>query len=248
VVSIDINADLGEGSLYDDELLAVVSSCNIACGGHTGDADSMRATAQVALKNGVAIGAHPSYFDRDGFGRRSRFEHGAELLNSLIAQIRALQGVVAGEDAVVRHVKPHGALYNDAANDADLAEIVVQAVLETGAGMSVVGPPDSALQRAAECHDLRFLREAFVDRAYLANGRLVPRTAPGAVYYSLETIVMQAVSLAAQQSLTSIDGKQITIRADTLCVHGDTPGAAEAARAVCREFEQQGIEIRGDRQ
>ena len=248
MASIDINADLGEGGLYDDELLGIVSSCNIACGGHAGDADTMRATAQVAIKNGVAIGAHPSYPDKQGFGRRSRFQAGVELLNSLVAQIGALQDVVAGQGAAMRHIKPHGALYNDAANDTELAEIVVQAALDAGANLSIVGPPDSALQRAAESHDLRFLGEAFIDRAYLADGSLVPRTESGAVYDSLEPIVTQALSLAAKQSVTSIDGKRIAIRADTLCVHGDTPSAADAARAVCQALQEQGIEIRGDRQ
>lgn len=243
--SIDINADLGEGDPYDAELLSIVSSCNIACGGHAGDADSMLETVRTALEKGVAIGAHPSYPDRKGFGRRGRFQSGIDLRDSLLSQIRALQEVAAGQGAKIRHVKPHGALYNDAATDAGLAEIIAKAVVVAAGNARLVGPPGSELQRAAEHHSLGFLSEAFIDRAYLADGRLVPRAEPGAVHDSLEKILQQAVSLAAQQSVVSIEGKRIAICADTLCVHGDTPGAAEAARAVRRELQKQGIEIRG---
>lgn len=244
MASIDINADLGEGGSYDAELLGIVSSCNVACGGHAGNADSMHSTVTAAIRNGVAIGAHPSYPDRGGFGRRSGFQSGKKLQTSLVDQIHALREVAADHNAQLHHVKPHGALYNDAAADAALAEIVAQAVVEAGDGASLVGPPDSELQRAAERHSLRFLAEAFIDRAYLADGRLVPRTQAGAVHDSLERITAQAVSLAAHQVVTSIDGRQVAISADTLCVHGDTPGAADAARAVRRALELQGIEIR----
>jgi len=245
VSSIDINADLGEGDPYDAELLSIVSSCNIACGGHAGDADSMLETVKAALANGVAIGAHPSYPDREGFGRRGRFQSGQDLLKSLVTQISVLQDIAQEQGAKIRHVKPHGALYNDAATDAGLAEIVAEAVLAAAGSTQLVGPPGSELQGVAERHGLGFLGEASIDRAYLANGRLVPRAEPGAVHDSLEKILRQAVSLAAQQSVMSIDGKRIAICADTLCVHGDTPGAAEAARAVRRELQKQGIEIRG---
>jgi len=245
VSSIDINADLGEGDPYDAELLSIVSSCNIACGGHAGDVDSMRETVKAALDNGVAIGAHPSYPDREGFGRRSGFQGGTDLLDSLASQIGVLQDVVAAQGARMGHVKPHGALYNDAAVDAGLAETVAEAVLAAGGDVQLVGPPGSELQRAAERRGLRFLGEAFIDRAYLADGRLVPRTESGAVHDSLEKILAQAVSLATRRSVTSIDGKRITICADTLCVHGDTPGAADTARAVRGALQKQGIEIRG---
>lgn len=244
MTSIDINADLGEGDPYDAELLAVVSSCNIACGGHAGDADSMLETVVSAIENDVAIGAHPSYPDREGRGRRSHFLQGSELLSSLIAQIRALGEVVESEGAAIRHVKPHGALYNDAADDAELADIVAKAVVATVNGAKLVGPPDSELQRAAARHRLEFVGEAFIDRAYLTDGRLVPRMQPGAVHDSLEKILAQALSLVEQRSVTSIDGNTVAISAGTLCVHGDTPGAAEAARAVRRELQKQGIEIR----
>lgn len=204
----------------------------------------MQATVKAAMKNDVAIGAHPSYADREGFGRRSRFQIGIELFDSLLTQIRALRDIAADQGASIGHVKPHGGLYNDAALDADLADIVAMAVVEAGEDIRLVGPPDSELQRAAERHALRFVGEAFIDRAYLADGRLLPRTERGAVHDSLEKIVAQALSLALQQSVTSIDGQQLAISADTLCVHGDTPAAADVARAVYQELQKQGIEIR----
>lgn len=244
MASIDINADLGEGDPSDADILRVVSSCNIACGGHAGDKASMRATVAAAIENDVAIGAHPSYPDREGFGRQSRFAAGADLLATLVEQIRSLSAVVSEYGAALHHVKPHGALYNDACADAELADVVANAVVKACDGLFLVGLPCSELQRAAGRRGLPYLAEAFIDRAYLADGRLVPRSEPGAVHRSLSTIKAQAISLARDHSVTSIDGQLVSVPADTLCVHGDTPGAAQAARAVRRALEQQGIEIR----
>ena len=244
MASIDINADLGEGDVSDAEILRVVSSCNIACGGHAGDSASMRATVAAAIENCVAIGAHPSYPDRGGFGRRSGFLAGADLLASLVEQIRSLSSVVEEHGAALHHVKPHGALYNDACADAELADVVANAVVKACGRVFLVGLPNSELQQAASRRGLPFLAEAFIDRAYLADGHLVPRSEPGAVHQSLASIEAQAISLARDHSVTSIDGQRVSLSADTLCVHGDTPGAAKAARVVRDALEQQGIEIR----
>ncbi|MBT8110447.1 MAG: 5-oxoprolinase subunit PxpA [Gammaproteobacteria bacterium] len=244
MASIDINADLGEGEASDTELLRIVSSCNVACGGHAGDAASMRATVAAAIENGVAIGAHPSYPDRDGFGRRSDFLAGPGLLATLVAQIQSLSAIVAEYGASLHHVKPHGALYNDACADAELADVVAAAVVEASDGVFLVGLPNSELQRAARRRGLPFLAEAFIDRAYLADGSLVPRSEPGAVHQALASIEAQAISLARDHAVTSSDGQPVSLKVDTLCVHGDTPGAAQAARAVRDALEQQGIEIR----
>ncbi|MDH3305204.1 MAG: 5-oxoprolinase subunit PxpA [Gammaproteobacteria bacterium] len=244
MVSIDINADLGEGEASDADILRVVSSCNIACGGHAGDTASMQATVTAAIANGVAIGAHPSYPDREGFGRRSGFTAESDLRATLVKQIRSLSDIVSEHGAALHHVKPHGALYNDACADAELADVVAEAVLDACDGVYLVGPPNSELQLAAGRRGLPYLAEAFVDRAYLADGRLVPRAEPGAVHRSLSAIVAQAISLARDHAVTSIDGRTVSLSADTVCVHGDTPGAAEAARAVRHALEQQGIEIR----
>ena len=228
--SIDLNADLGEGDPYDLDLLRIVSSCNIACGGHAGDAETMRATVLSALENDVSIGAHPSYPDREGFGRRSGYMSGEELLVSLTAQIVALNCIVTEAGATLTHVKPHGALYNDAVNDRELADLISDAVCANVPDAAFVGLPESELQNAAVDHGLDFVAEGFIDRAYQDNGQLVPRSEPGAVHESLELVLAQAVSLVG--------------KVDTLCIHGDTPGAADAAAAVRLKLENQGIEIR----
>ena len=228
--AIDLNADLGEGDLYDAELMTIVSSCNIACGGHAGDDESMRATIASAIANNVAIGAHPSYPDRGGFGRRSAYLAGDELRVSLIAQINELVFVAKEQGATLVHVKPHGALYNDAVNDRELADMVASCVVATVPGAAFVGLPNSEMQNAASRHSLNFVAEGFIDRSYQDDGQLVPRSEPGAVHKSLERILPQAVSLVGN--------------VDTLCIHGDTPGAVEAATAVRDALEKQGVKIR----
>ena len=231
--TVDLNADLGEGDSCDAELLTIVSSCNIACGGHAGDEDSMRATVALAISNNVAIGAHPSYPDRDGFGRRSAYSSGDELRDSIIAQISALNSVARDQGATLSHVKPHGALYNDAVNDRELSDLIANCIAAAAPGTAFVGLPDSEMQHAASGHSLEFVAEGFIDRAYRDDGQLVPRSEPGAVHKSLDLVLPQAVSLVG--------------KVDTLCIHGDTPGAAEAAAAVRNELEEQGVEIRAVR-
>jgi len=228
--TIDLNADLGEGDAFDEELLGIVSSCNVACGGHAGDTASMRATVASAIKNGVSIGAHPSYPDQEGFGRRSGFMSGDALRESLQAQIEALVSIATEQGATISHVKPHGALYNDAVNDSELADLIAMAILATVPDASFVGLPNSELQKAAATSGLEFIGEGFIDRAYQDDGQLVPRSQPGAVHDSLELVLPQAISL--------VD------KVDTLCIHGDTLGAADVAKAVRDALEQKGVLIR----
>ncbi len=230
MAAIDLNADLGEGDPHDAELLAIVSSCNIACGGHAGDEASMRATVASAISNNVAIGAHPSYPDREGFGRRSHYLAGDELRASLMAQINKLAAAAKEQGTTLTHVKPHGALYNDAVNDRELAGMVASCVATAVPGAAFVGLPASEMQNAATRHSLNFVAEGFIDRAYQDDGQLVPRSEPGAVHRSLDLILPQAVSLVG--------------KVDTLCIHGDTPGAVEAAAVVRDALEKQGVEIR----
>ena len=241
---IDINADLGEGEPFDAELLAIVSSCNIACGGHAGDQHSMRSTIEAAIRNDVAIGAHPSYPDPEGFGRRSGFLAGDALYDSLTEQVTALADIAAQLGATLSHVKPHGALYNDAVQDRQLADIIARVTAETAGAPSLVGMANTELQFAADRRGLDFIAEAFVDRAYEANGTLVSRSEPGAVHGELSVATTQAVGLAEKGRVTARNGDVIDVRADTLCIHGDTPGAAEAARAVRDVLESHGVEIR----
>ena len=243
MTTIDLNADLGEGCAGDDELLAIVSSCNVACGGHAGDRDSMETTVANAIANGVAVGAHPSYPDREGLGRRPGFLTGEPLYESLTEQVTNLADVAASLGAELRHVKPHGALYNDAVRDPALAKIVARVTAEAPNGPALVGQPDTELERAANEHGLEFIAEGFIDRAYEADGRLVSRSEPGAVYSDFNAITGQAVSLALDNVVTARNGEVIDVRADTLCIHGDTEGAAEAARAVRDVLEHRGIEI-----
>lgn len=243
MTSIDMNADLGEGDDCDDELLGIVSSCNIACGGHAGDRNSMQSTVAAALRNGVAIGAHPSYPDREGFGRVSGFLSGDALYESLTEQVTALADIAAELGAQLRHVKPHGALYNDAVRSRALADIIARVTAEAHGSPAFMGMANSELQSAAERHAIEFIAEAFVDRAYEPDGTLVSRSEPGAVHTDLSVATTQAVGLAVSGRVTARNGTVIDVRADTLCIHGDTPGAAQAARAVRDVLESHGIEI-----
>jgi UPF0271 protein len=204
----------------------------------------MRATLLAAKENGVATGAHPAYPDRDGFGRRARFLAGAALRDALVVQMRALTAIAKEVGVTISHVKPHGALYNDAAIDADLAARVAAAVQVLPGPPALVGPPGSALETAAADHGLAFIAEAFADRAYGADGHLVPRSRPGAVHEDNATIAAQAIDLALRGQVQSISGTTLSVPAQTLCVHGDTPDADRAAAAIRAALESNGIEIR----
>jgi UPF0271 protein len=241
---IDLNADLGEGAGADAELLAIVTSCNVACGGHAGDDASMRETVTAATLNNVAVGAHPSYPDREGFGRRGQFLTGDTLFESLVNQLHALEKICNGLGGSIGHVKPHGALYNDAADDPALASIIIRSINELSGRKSLVGPPQSELSRAAELAGISYVSEAFADRSYLASGRLVSRSVAGAVYTDIEAIKSQAVSIVIDHCVCSQNGEVVQVMADTLCVHGDTPGAVAAARQIRSVLEDEGVQIR----
>jgi UPF0271 protein len=222
---MDLNADLGEGfgvwSLGDDDaLLDVVTSANVACGFHAGDASTMRRVCAAAASRGVAVGAQVGYRDLAGFGRRRIDYEPAELRDEVIYQIGALDGFCRVAGTRVRYVKPHGALYNTATVDPVQATAVVDAVRDYDATLPVLCLPSSVLARAAVDAGLTVIGEGFADRGYRADGTLMPRSSPGAVLDTVEAVVAQAVRLARSGSVESI------------CVHGDTPGAVEMARAV----------------
>ena len=241
---IDLNSDIGEGAPCDDELLRIVSSANIACGGHAGDAETMARTIRAAIANGVAVGAHPAYPDREGFGRVSGFMRGDALYESLTQQVAALTDIAADLGAKVTHVKPHGALYNDAVGDAALADVVARVTAEAPGGPAFVGMANTELEAAANRHGLDFIAEAFIDRSYEPDATLVSRKEPGAVHEDLNVATTQAVRLALEGRVTARNGDEIEVRADTLCIHGDTEGAAGTARAVRDVLESRGVEIR----
>ncbi len=244
MAAIDLNADLGEGAAYDNELLAIVTSANIACGGHAGDAETMARTVRAAIVNGVAVGAHPGYPDKAGFGRESGFLRGDDLYESLTSQVTALADIAAELGARLAHVKPHGALYNDAVNDASLADVIARVTAEAPGAPAFMGMAGTELEAAATRHGLRFVAEAFIDRAYEADGTLVSRKEPGAVHEDINVATTQAVRLAEDGAVTARNGDEVKVRADTLCIHGDTPGAADKARAVRDVLESHGVEIR----
>lgn len=244
MATIDLNADLGEGCGDDAALLEIVSSCNVACGGHAGDAASMARTVSLAIANGVAVGAHPAYPDRQGFGRENEFMRGDELYDSLTAQVTELADIAAGLGAKLAHVKPHGALYNDAVHDSALADVIARVTAETPGSPALMGMAGTELEHAASRHSLGFIAEAFIDRAYEPDGTLVSRKEPGAVHEDLNVATTQAVRLATDGEVTARNGEPLEVRADTLCIHSDTPGAAEKARAVRDVLESQGVEIR----
>jgi UPF0271 protein len=243
MASIDLNADVGEGDYPDEALLGIVTSCNIACGGHAGNAATMAATIAIAMRLGVAIGAHPGYPDREHFGRRSGYVAAEALYETLAAQTYDFAMIAAELGAAVTHLKAHGALYHDASRDTRFADCVARVAAELPGRIALVGPPGSALEAAATSVSLPFVAEAFVDRRYRDDGSLVPRTEAGAVFDDPVDAVAQALSLARDGRVATTSGKRIVVRADTLCIHGDTPGAVELAAAVRAALERQAVRI-----
>jgi 5-oxoprolinase (ATP-hydrolysing) subunit A len=242
---IDLNADVGEsfGSwrMGDDEaVIGVVTSVNVACGAHAGDPTVMRRTVRTARTAGAAIGAHPGFPDLQGFGRRDLRLSPAEIEDTVLAQMGALFAIARAEGAALRHVKAHGALYNIAARDAVVAEAVASAVARFDATLGLVAPDGSCMAIAAERHELRLVREAFADRAYRSDGSLVPRTEPGAVITDPSEVGRRALTIV-QGHVAAADGSPVPIHADTICIHGDTPGAAALARTVRQTLERAGI-------
>lgn len=250
LMRIDFNCDCGESygawTLGDDAaLLQYVTSANVACGGHAGDPDVMRRTVSLAWERGVAVGAHPGYPDLLGFGRRSLPMTPEQITNSVLAQIGALAAIAHGEGVALTHVKPHGALYNDAAIRFILAEAIAQAVAVFDQRLILVGLAGSELIRAGEATGLRVAHEAFADRRYEADGTLRSRSLPGAVLDDPQEAAAQALSIVTQGRAQTIDGVHVPITADTLCVHGDLPGAAARAAAVRKALDAASVAVRG---
>jgi 5-oxoprolinase (ATP-hydrolysing) subunit A len=246
--SIDLNCDLGEsfGAWHmgqDEAVLECISSANIACGFHAGDANIMQRTVQAAVARGVAIGAHPSLADLQGFGRREMQISADEAHALVLYQIGALSAFAVAAGTRLTHVKPHGALYNMAARDAHLAHAIARAVRDFDAGLILVGLAGSELPGAGVRVGLRVAHEAFADRRYRSDGSLVPRREPDAVIHDIDAAVAQAVSIAVDGSAIAQDGSALAIAADTLCVHGDRPDAAEFARRLRAGLVAAGIRI-----
>jgi 5-oxoprolinase (ATP-hydrolysing) subunit A len=244
---IDLNSDVGESfgrwTLGDDAgVLASVSSANVACGFHAGDPVTIQRTIELAKAQGVAVGAHPSYPDLAGFGRRSMRISGAEIEAAVMYQIAAVAGFARALGVRLAHVKPHGALYNDAAANRPLADAIASAVRRSGVE-KLVGLSASSLVDAAKHAGLRAVREAFCDRAYEPDGTLRDRSLPGAVITDPEAAAEQAVSIALRGRAVAYGGDEIGVNADTLCIHGDTPDAARIAAAVRSALQAAGVAV-----
>ncbi|TFH68260.1 LamB/YcsF family protein [Cellulomonas sp. HD19AZ1] len=251
MAAIDLNADLGEGDgpwrvepPADEALLDLVTSANVAAGYHGGDAATMAATCAGALARGVAVGAHPSYDDRAGFGRRHVDVAPDVLRAQVTAQLGALVAVAASVGARVTHVKPHGALYNAVVHDAVQARAVVDAVLAVDPDLALLGLPGSRVLALAADAGLRTVVEAFVDRGYRADGTLVPRTEPGALVTDPRVAAERAVRLAVDGVVTAVDGTPVRLRPDSLCLHSDTRGAVGLATAVRAALVDAGVDVR----
>lgn len=241
---IDLNCDVGEGAGMDERILPLVSSANVACGFHAGDPATIRGTVRLAKRFGVAVGAHPSYPDRLGFGRRAMAASPEEVLDDVTYQVGAVLGFCRAEGVPLVHVKPHGALYNAAAQDRALAAAVCQAVRSIDPALIVVCLAGSPMVEVARGLGLRCAEEAFADRGYTLRGTLVPRTQPGAVIEDPEKVAERVATLAREGRILSVEGSPVAVSADTVCLHGDTPGAVELAAAIRGRLDREGVAVR----
>lgn len=241
---IDLNADVGEGTTGDRDLMRFITSANVACGFHAGDPGIMRATIELARAHGVAVGAHPGFPDLEGFGRRELQVAPRDVEDFVVYQVGALAAIAAAQGVRLQHVKPHGALFNMAARDAALAEAVARATATIDKSMMLFGLPGSELNAAGRRAGLRTACEAFADRAYQPDGALVSRRQPGAVIHDPEAVVQRALRMVRDQAVEAIDGSTVPLIVDTICVHGDTPGAAELAARIRAAFEDARIEVK----
>jgi UPF0271 protein len=240
---LDLNADLGEGSGADDELLHIVSSASIACGGHAGDEVSMRIALRTAMARGVTIGAHPGFADPEHFGRRRLMLPPEELDAQVRGQVSRLLALAEEEGATVRYVKLHGALANMAAEEPTVAMVAFAAVVGLAPGLGVLAIDSSAQVEVADAIGFPLVREAYADRGYRPDGLLVPRNAPGAVLHDAAEVADRAVRLAKFGEIETVDGAVLTTGAKSLCIHGDTPEAVAMARAIRTALGKAGIAV-----
>lgn len=243
---IDLNADLGESfgawhMGHDQALMASITSANVACGFHAGDPSVLRQTVALAAANGVAVGAHPGFPDLVGFGRREMHVSPSEVEDLVLYQVAAVAGVAAASGTRLQHVKAHGALYNMAVRDRDLANAIARATAAIDRTLILFGLPGSELLKAGQEAGLRVAAEAFADRTYEPDGTLTSRRKPGSVIHEPAAVVARAVEMVATGQVIATDGSRLDVHADTLCLHGDTPGSAELARQIRAALETAGV-------
>jgi len=246
-LSVDINADLGEGAGHDEELFELISSANVATGFHAGDSDTMHAAVSAAKKHGVAVGAHPSFFDRENFGRKELMISNAEAFDGVAYQLGVFQAIASAVGVQPNHVKPHGALYNMAVRDRDLADAIARAIESVDSKLILFAPDKSELARAGEAHGLQIAREIFADRNYLNDGWLVPRTRPDALLRDPNQAAERVLRMLHEGKVRSVEGRDVEVRGETICIHGDTPGAVEFARKLRSQLEHEGVKISAPR-
>lgn len=247
MLSIDLNCDMGEGFPADEQLMPYISSANIACGYHAGDADTMRRTVDLCVAHNVAIGVHPSYPDRDNFGRTDMLYNGVQpedLPAMLAEQINLMEAVCKTAGARMMHVKPHGALYNRAARDAVVSKIICETILEVNPSLILFGLSGSVTEATALQCGLEFRREVFADRTYQQDGSLRPRTMPDALITDNDKCIRQVLQMIRNGMVTTIDGIEIPMKAETICIHGDGAHAVAFAKLIWDELMRNGIEIR----
>lgn len=243
MLKVDLNCDMGEGCGNDAELMNYVSSANIACGFHAGDASTMSETVDLAIANNVAIGAHPGYRDAENFGRTAMSLSPKEVIEIVIDQIVALKEICEKRGANLHHVKPHGALYNQAAKDKELAAAIARAVASVDRTLILYGLPGSYLISEAEDAGLISASEVFADRTYRRDGSLTPRTEPNALIEDANESIKQVLQMIESQSVTATTGDTVRVRAETICIHGDGIHAVEFAKKLSRTLEERGILI-----
>ena len=248
-MQIDLNGDVGEsfGAYeigHDAALIPILTSVNIACGFHAGDPGVMRATVALARAHGTAVGAHPGFPDLVGFGRREMKATPREVEDLVAYQIGALAAIAAAQGVRLAHVKPHGALYNMAARDVDLADAIARAIAAVDPSLALFGLPGSQSLEAAQRHKVRAVSEAFADRAYRRDGSLLPRNEPGAVIDDEQIVVTRAVAIARERMVVAADGTRVPLDVQTICVHGDTPGAAVLASRIRKALSDARVQVR----
>ncbi|HVH65219.1 MAG TPA: 5-oxoprolinase subunit PxpA [Candidatus Acidoferrum sp.] len=242
--TVDLNADLGEGLAdVDEALMPLISSANIACGLHAGSPDTIARTVALAVEHGVAVGAHPGYDDRQNFGRRPLDLTSTQIRELLIYQLGAINAIARAEGAELRHIKPHGALYNQAERDQRLATWIIDAIHAFDPALRVVGRADSAMQAAAAAVGHPFTAEAFADRRYRPDGSLLPRSEPDSVLVDPERVAEQVRSLVTDGEILASDGSRVRVTFQSLCLHGDTPGAPALAARVRQELEALDVRV-----
>lgn len=244
LLKIDLNCDMGEGFATDAQIMPLISSANIACGYHAGGGELMRQTIRLAMRYHVAIGAHPSFPDREGFGRREMQLSDEEIHGMVSDQVNSILKAAEVEGARLSHVKPHGALYNMSANNFAVADAISRAIKEIDASLIVYGLPDSASETSARAHGLGFYREVFSDRTYTNEGRLTPRQQQNAMIETAEQSLAQVLQVILHETIRSTEGQEIPMKADTICIHGDGEHAVAFAELIKKSLAQQGIAIK----